>query len=940
MILKKQSSNKASRLNRGKIWPGVLLLAALFARVYAALYHTHSADPDVPINALMVQHVAEGRHYPTIYYNESYVGTLEVYIGAVFQRFLPHPVTPSLLGYGLVSWLALPFFYLWARKTAGAVAALAGLALLVVGPVDFIFRNVFIGSPTALFCGMAACWLTLRIRETSQTGPPPARALFFLGLVAGIGWWTQAIVLAYLLPCALVLALSVSWRQWLRAGCVALPGLLLGAAPWILFTLRETEALGFVTNVAAPGEGSFLQNIGTAYHYTLELYRTGLSKGPLFPMTMLALLLLVAAGIPTLASARKRGDLPARILPWLMLLSTFALCGVSRRFGHVPATRYLLPVVPALALLAGMGVAWLASRASRAPKILAPALLLLALAGEYARLPKLWSPQHQQWIASRQAILDTLGELCDSGEIEVLHGGFFKNWITGSSHGRLPVVTWPYRFDRYRPYRGAASLTDRPGVINDHHGFLAFLRDTGATSRNLHTHGLNLAWNPQKSPQTCVPLSPTEIVEITWESGEPAWELADGNLDTPLSEGHLQETRFRREERTLLIKLARPRRVSGLYAWGPSGTWGRVTGVTALRGKEEIPLVESGRPAGWFWSEGRALLYGPLAHYQTRFSPVETDTLRVRVLARETDLTSLVTQLQVRIASDSPRTTHVQALPDLLEHIRETAPARFYAPRRVAEEARVRLPEFPGILPPDLYEQYEGRDRHPFHPVVWIQPESPILLVLPQGAEDASRTRLKSRGWEVESPLEIGPWTLLQARPGPETSSVPNLYWTEQGVFLGRNWFPPQAELDGFIPLLEGTVRFAPGKALNAVHLERDTVRSGETFDMVCDWECLPGIFHQHWAVFVHFRLEGKTFFQDDHNWLPTYTRTAIDMQPEGWSFREIRQVQIPEDLPPGMYSISLGLYNPRTGKRLQPRGSDQVRRRAVVFPDSLRVEP
>lgn len=936
-------------------WVLLLLTLALFARIYGSLYYTYDLEPDFAINSLMVQHAAAGRHFPTMYYNESYVGTPEVYVGALFQRMLPMAVTPSLLGFGLVSFLALPFFYLWARKIAGPLAALAGLGLLVIGPKEFMYRNVFIGYPTALLCGMAACWLTLRIRESATCGAPPAWALFCLGLVAGIGWWTQAIVLAYLMPCLIVLLGSVSWRHWIRSGLIAVPGLLLGALPWLVFTFREASALHFVTNVSSAGDGTFFRSLRTAVQMLGSMYPLHATSafGSAFGSVLgwaasLGLGILVAGGLVALLQAR--GERMERLMPWLLIVSTLLLCGLSRRFAHIPATRYVLPVVPGIALIAGQGVAWLTRLRLPVLKPLGLLCLLPVLLTEFLRLPNLWDSRYQANRERRLQQIERLLALSESESIDIFYGDFFMNWITSHSREQLRVCAFPYRFDRYRPYRGAAVLTTNLGVLRNYQGLDLFLEQTGGAADRMQVRGIGVQWNIRKKSAASEWVALEAIQSVVWENGDPAWDLFDGNLDTPLSIGHLERGKVETTGRTLIIRFHEPQRITGVHAWGPSGTWGRVNRMDALVGGDEMPLLESGRSAGWFWSGDMPYLLGFLAHFQAYFPEVTAREVYISVFASESDGKSHVSELRLLTPARKGHDDTVLHAPAdvvtvLADTLKQDPPTKVYAPRWIAERLRVELPGVPNVLPDDLYAQYEGRDRYPAHPLVRMDTVDGAALVVSAMASGHTREHLRNQGWDTRIEAEVGPWVLLRVgdRIAGEREGEGSkwLHWTEQGVFLATNWsewFAETSSRDAGVPLLREAVSFPRGIVLETLAIDDREPQPGATVRMMYEWVCPTGTYPGHYAVFVHVRKDGQTVFQDDHVWMSEIPSEALTHQPEGWAFQVTRELKIPDALAPGTYSISLGLYERNTGDRLRPRKSEHVHRRAVVLDDAIRI--
>lgn len=935
-------------------WLVLLLILAAAFRFYSSVYGTARTHPDDATHAMMVQHVAEGRHFPLMFYNSPYVGMSEVYLGAVFHRLLPHSLLPSLLGFALVSFLALPFFYLWARRAAGIRAARYGLALLVIGSPFFFFLNSFIGYPSVLMCGMAACWLTTRVIDKLRSGGGAGLDAFFLGIFAGLGWWTNNLTVVFLVPCAILVAVFAPWRKWAVLAAGGAAGFVLGAGPWIIYSIRDAAALQFVTDASVSRGSFFLHNVRTAVGMIPTLLDVGFSGDqPLRRAASAALVLLVLASLISwfrngtgTAGLKRRHAL--RLMPWLIIASNIAICGFSNRFAHVPAVRYLLPVVPATAILAGTGAAWLAGR--RALFFRGAGLFCLAviLAGHFSRLPSYWDSDYRESRDENRRRVEELATFCEEQGIEALRGDFFLQSMTFASSERLKITSYPNYFDRYRPFREAAILTPNLGVMNDYYGLSGFLAATRGSARTGRAGGVFLHWNLERVPPRFAYLDPGEVESARWEDGDPARKLLDGNLDTPLSAWHHDRRRPRGRERTVELRFRSPRRVVGVHAWGPSGYWASVLRVTAGGGNGPVSILHDGGHYGWFWSGSYPFLAGYLAHCEVLFPAVTTDTLAVTVPASTRDNTPLVSELRVLTESGplgkdlsgdcSPGRVDYAGV--LIDRLREDPPPMLYAPRWIAERTRRELPEIPNIIPADYYLQYEGPDRYPPYPVVKMDRLPGALLVTPNAALERTTALLEKRGWIPEAEADLGPHTVIRVHDNPRGDASDLLYWTEYGAFLATDHFSgDELDTEAFLPLLEEPIRFPRGAALESVVIEDPRRRPGESTRMVYRWRCPPGFEPRQWAVFVHFRQGRRIVFQDDHIWLEDIDPEAIARQPDGWLFTIGRDLKVPEDAPPGEYTIVLGLYHRVTHERLKPRGPVKLEHQAVIIPGALAVE-
>ncbi|MEI6218609.1 MAG: hypothetical protein WCP86_06895, partial [bacterium] len=106
-------------------------------------------------------------------------------------------------------------------------------------------------------------------------------------------------------------------------------------------------------------------------------------------------------------------------------------------------------------------------------------------------------------------------------------------------------------------------------------------------------------------------------------------------------------------------------------------------------------------------------------------------------------------------------------------------------------------------------------------------------------------------------------------------------------------------------------------------------------------WKCPPAAASSRPVVFVHF-LKGETIcFQDDHNLLEASQPRDLQEQTFERVFIEHRQVSIPAAVSPDDFTITIGLYNPKNGKRLRPKTNLEQARQEVTLPVNLKtVQP
>jgi hypothetical protein len=926
---------------------GSLLLLALLVRIYAAFYYSNQANTDVSTHAMMAQHIAEGRHFPLMFYNSSYVGTFEVYVGAAFHRFMPHSLLPSLLGFVLISFLGLPFFYLWAKRLFGMTSALCSLAFLVVGPFEFFYRNPFIGYPGVFLFGMAACWLTSVILDRHRKSISPGNLPLWLGLVSGIGWWISGLAVIYILPCAIFMALWISPREWGKLAMMGVLGALIGAAPWIYYASNKSEAVQFATDITALNLPFLLANLRVATSMLIRMLDFTLSlSSPLRVMRSISIigLMLIPLFVGVISLSKKplsnSGINWIHWMPFAIIFANLLVCGISNRFAHVPAARYLLPALPALMIYVGHSASMLIRHSHRHVRIYGLICMFLILFAEIASLPNYWRDSYRNAAQRIHLQVEQLAAFSQKETIEVMHGDFMLQWIPFLADERVRITSYPNYFDRYRPYRGQAILNRNVGVLNNYMGAGIFLSTTQGDARNSSAGGLGILWDLKRNHEQLIPLPGSSIHSARWEDGTDASYLFDLNLDTPLSLGHIDREVPGRTERTLHVSFDGHIYLAGLRAWGPSGTWAPVIHLEVNSAGDKETAYKLGTDYyGWFWSGGYPFLAGHMARFEASFSARRASEMRITLRALEDSGKSLVSEIQLltihkiqEIDSLSIDTDH-----DLIREIENIHPDIVYAPRWLAERIRKSESSLISLIPHYTYEQYDGLDRHTALPVIQVTKSTNAVAVIKNGDTPRSIELIQAFGGRIQQEVQAGAYSLLHfSIVKQENRPIDRLYWTENGPFAGQDPFAKDSAQALPHIIADQAIRFGRDKALHSLSIDRDHTTADGSIEINYQWHCGRNINPNRLAVFVHFLHDGQIIAQDDHVWMTPISSEALSKQPDNWIFSYNRKVTFPSRSPSGDYTIRLGLYDRRTGKRLKPAGDYVIRRNSVLLSDAL----
>jgi hypothetical protein len=135
----------------------------------------------------------------------------------------------------------------------------------------------------------------------------------------------------------------------------------------------------------------------------------------------------------------------------------------------------------------------------------------------------------------------------------------------------------------------------------------------------------------------------------------------------------------------------------------------------------------------------------------------------------------------------------------------------------------------------------------------------------------------------------------------------------------------------------------APGKFENKINFVGATIeppnpKPGSQVAVTYHWQCQPRSAIDKWAVFVHFRSNGKIIFQDDHSLMFDIPISEARKQRFPLTFRSTRMVKIPETAS-GEIDLCIGLVNPVTGKQSSLSSAYKMRRNNLVMSAALKVQ-
>lgn len=341
------------------------LAAGLALKGVILLTHSITFDADEAVLGVMARHILTGER-PLFFYGQSYMGALDAYLTVpFFLVFGQTVIAMRLLQVCLFAGVIATTYRLALRLDQDRSAALMALVLVAAPPVLFsLYTSSTLGNYVEILLFNN---LLLLIGLDLVNGKRQVFGWWIaFGVIAGVGWWSMALIVTSLAPLAIV-GLIRLWKSlpWRGLG-VTVAGFALGAAPWIYTTLVH-GAGATVSDLS----GSWFSGPSALGDRLLSLFLFNLTalfglRPPwsvewiLLPVGLIVVVVYgaviwqngrlirqaVHAGEPQVLSA-------LIVLGWLVLLILF----LATPFGGDPTGRYLLPVYPGLALLTG---SWLA----------------------------------------------------------------------------------------------------------------------------------------------------------------------------------------------------------------------------------------------------------------------------------------------------------------------------------------------------------------------------------------------------------------------------------------------------------------------------------------------------------------------------------------------------------------------------------------------------
>jgi hypothetical protein len=857
-------------------------------------------DSDQAVTGLMGAYVLRGE-FPTFFWMQDHAGVPESYVAA-------------------------PFFFLFgiSRRTLDLVPALGTLALAVavyrtgavlfghgVGLLGVLFTTVVSAYVAAnytlarsyyvehLLVGQvvllgAALWLARRLSE-----PARCRVAIAMGLAGGLGLYFNFQIVDALVPAVLALLLVDPALPFRRAAWLGLGAFGLGSLPFWAYNLSHDWAT-FATGARFQGRFPGGEAARILFFDLLPVIlgvRAGTDQPAHLPGPLALTAPLIAGGAVALLVARVGMGLPRLRRDTglageaLLLVAITVTFGVIWYGGYVRVPRYLLPLIPPLALVLARA-AQLTWRWSRAGTVVWVVAYLVAVGVDLVPdITALRPEARARYRAQREADRSLFAFLRGA---DLRRAYAFDYWLAPRltfDAGTEIVVAQTFN-DRYPPHTRAVDRSVRPAYVVQAgiESFRHWLEALQITARE-QAVGEYQVFYEFTPPPAAVPVARAGwTIRASEGRGEPA-AMVDARIDTGWSSAKGPE-----RSAWVEVDLGVERRLSGLTLVNDRAD--RVPDrlvVTAERARGEWAPVAVLAPLGVAprWDAGAPRI-APGRTLTVRFGPLDTR--------------------RVRLVEDGPGGRWSVAELFLLGPPAPGAPPDAAA-NLLADGHRL---EDLGLAGPALLRYREAIRRAPDDPAGYA-----AFVRLSTELRGSAGSALKHAAWLAERGL------LAEARAeyaevsrGLGAGQVHAELWRRRASLAAADGDPVEAARLG----AEADATAAPAHAVGALmggvvellgyDVTPRPLRAGEIVELTTHWRLHPGVARGLMA-WVHLRADDRaaqdTRFGDDYP-LP-WLLPDVGSAPQHVRVR--RQVRVPADAVPGRYRLVGGVWNPASGWRL-----------------------
>ncbi len=378
----------------------VLVLLGAMLRLDFLIANHFVIDADEAIVGLMGKHILEGKSLPIFYYGQHYMGSFEALTAALFFKLFGLSSMVLKCVPLLFSLLLIVVVYLLGRELGGrSLAAVSGLLIAVPASPLMVWSAMARGGFIEIVVIGALALLCL-VRWLKQ-GAHSLTLVWLIGLLLGLGWWVNNQILYTMVPTALGLVSGCLWskdskrlKKLFVVGGVCLAGFAIGSAPFWYYNLtHDFASFGLFKRATLMQALSHLAGVwwtalpillgGKRFWSDSETFSGALAVVyAMYALLLGAYLWERRRQLGQLFVLRLEHEKPIELF-LVMSGAAIAIFALSS-FGYlVEAPRYLLPLYPAIALIAGYAIIALGRCHAACQYAALTALLVINLCSSY-----------------------------------------------------------------------------------------------------------------------------------------------------------------------------------------------------------------------------------------------------------------------------------------------------------------------------------------------------------------------------------------------------------------------------------------------------------------------------------------------------------------------------------------------------------------------------
>ena len=592
----------------------------------------------------------------------------------------------------------------------------------------------------------------------ARSGPDPSSigGWFILGLLAGLGWWSNQLIISAILTAGLMGLLFLRARVFSFNTLFAALGFFIGSLPfWWWNVLHGWQSFAFAGSL---GQTPFIQGLSVFFfsrlpdlldlNHGLSVWRIGGGLIYLGAAVFFVVFLwntMKNRGFGRASGLARMGQKQICLLTAFVFVLVSALLFSTSHFALMSTSRYLLPLVPVIAVVFGVMTAELAKRKTF---FLGVIPLAVVMAGQAANLS--WLPQRGAGEEVYQRQIEECGKFLLSHQIGACYAPYGKHSWNFAFQEKICFCDLPQ--DRYLPYTRRAELADKIAVFDNFGDINNFIANYGGMARTIYSDATPICWD-FKPPQEGLAAIPSEAIESICDSfgRDILAEATDNNLDTGwegVAEGgddEWLEIAFKTPQVVRMIRL--------LYREYPE-MW-----QVAGQGMDDIwrTLTPCIQTSGYLWSGPRPYWGYGLEGYRLE-CPIPPEKLKqLRIYRIQSGYKLLEIQLFAPAAVPESESSALSSLVDLL---RQRGLKRLYCDRWPANAV---FRETQGAVETPLLPTVFGDCSLTASNALWFTPRTGILV----REEDAALSRkIMADRMLAMRQTRVGPWILFDFSPG------------------------------------------------------------------------------------------------------------------------------------------------------------------------------